>query len=448
MKKLLIIQQDEAYFLFETIRVLENHQSALKDFDYTILVSPESYKAVFQEEAPLLKGITTNVMSVQKENYDVSINLSMKESSWDLHGLIKSQSKIGPYQAPHGLMVPDLWSSYLLTLKTKAPFLTFHLQDVYKNILGIKNLTPSENPRANFNQIAFGMTATNTFPAGEQETFINELVKRYPHIAIKDISEIDLIEDMSQTLYIGPATLEALKFCEAGGKGVFLMGQFQGFNLLPYREGHLFISSRNRPFESQKLLGLIHAELTHTEVPASSPYSLYRNEHENIFGAYLKSLNLSDDNYPFYQSHVVLWNFLLNLFDTNLEITKCSDSQLELLKNHHHVMTKLLRLHDYAMVSIDTIYQEAKSPQADGGKIEGHLKNLRDIDQLCDQISASHSLVRPILDFYRIRRGQNSGETLVDQSQSSYLTYSEEHQALAALHELFSVTLKRNEVNI
>jgi len=100
------------------------------------------------------------------------------------------------------------------------------------------------------------------------------------------------------------------------------------------------------------------------------------------------------------------------------------------------------------MVSVDTVFKATKSNLADADKIQGHLKNLVEIEKISDQISQSHALLRPVLDFYRIRRGQNNGVTLHEQAQHSLLAYSEEHQALQALEELFSVTLRKNEVNI
>lgn len=448
MKKLLIIQQDEAYFLFETIQVLEKYQFNLKDFEITLLADEQALGIVYEHTSPVLNGIITDVQKALAGRYDISVNLSLKDSTWDIHGKIKSISKIGPHMHDGQLMVPDLWSSHLLTLKAKAPFLSFHLQDVYRNILGLRHNLKSETKTGTVRQVAFGMTSTSLFPATEQEAFIEHLTAHFPRLQIKDISEIDLISDVSNTLYIGPATLAALKFCEAGGRGIFLSSNFQGFNLLPYGEDHLFLSSRTKTFKARGLLALVANVIEGKETNTDTEYSIYRTDHENMFGAYLKSYNASDDHYPFYQSHLVLWNFLLNLFDINLEVTQCLPAQITLLKTYHEVLTKFLRLYDYAMVSIDTVYHEAKAEQADVQKIEGHLKNLQEIDVIAEQISASHSLLRPFLDFYRIRRGQNTGETLLEQAQISFLTYSEEHQALRALHELFSVTLKRNEVNI
>lgn len=447
MKKLLIIQQDEAYFLFETIQVIEKNPQAFKDFELTLLVNQSSLGKVFDCTVPVLKGLTTDVNAVLNQKFDISVNLSLAEFSWDIHGEVSSGRKIGMYKSEGQLLVEDLWSSYLLTLKSKAPFLTFHLQDIYKNILGIKSVRLEKSKPFNVKQIAFGMMNPDVFPAEEQEKLVNELARNYPAVSIKDITEIDLVSDLSDSLYIGPANLSALKFCEAGGKGIFLTSCFSGFNLFPYGERHLLISSRNKQFVSSLVQPIVFSEIANTSLP-SSGYSFYRADLANNFGALLESLNPGDDNYPFYQSYVVLWNFLLNLYDAELSVTHCTRAQLELLKTQEEILRKLIRLHDYAMSSIDSIYHESKLQEADHAKIKAHIAKLLEIEEVSEQIAAGQPLLRPVIDFYRIRRGQNQGNNLSEQSQSSFLTYAEEHQALQALHELFSVTLKRNEANI
>jgi hypothetical protein len=447
VKKLLIIQQDDSYFLFETFQVLEKNQTILKDYDVTILVEEISMRKAVQNFHPIVSGVITDSSLLDGKHFDISVNLSLDEASWRLHGAILSDQKIGPYTVDGQTFVNDNWSSFLMTLKAKTPFLTFHLQDIYKNILGFKSVPNLKQKPGSIKQIAFGTCATHLFTADQQEKLLQQIAHTFPYLTLQDISEIDLISDLSQIMYIGPATVDALKFCEAGGRGIFLSSGFQGFNLLPYGTGNLFVSSRGTKFETNLLLPVIENQLKSKSLP-DTKYSLYVTDHENIFGAYLKSLNQSDDTYPIYQSHVVLWNFLLNLFDTNLDVSKCTHSQLELLKLNHEVLRKVLRLHDYAMVSADKIFHESKAKIVNAQIISGHVDNLIEIERLNDQIAATHPMIRPILDFYRIRRGQNTGNTLSEQSQHSYLTYSEEHQALTALDELFSVTLRQNEVNI
>lgn len=447
MKNILIIQRDEAYFLYETIQVLEKNSHFLKDYSVTLLVHESSFNEVYNNSSPIIKGITWNESEVLKTHYDLSVNLSLKEENWDLHGSINSHQKIGPYKKDDQVIVKDLWSTYLMTLKAKAPFLTFHLQDIYRNILGIREFRQQESKKSPIQQIVFGLTSPDLFSAGEQEAFINSISRDYPQIAIIDASEIDDISDMSHTLYVGPTGLPALRICENGGSALLLTGSFQGFNFLPLSEKSLIVSSRNQKIMSSDIIKIVNKTLVH-EIPSDSPYSIYRPDHSVFSGAFLRSLNTTDNSYPFYKAHVVLWNFLLNLSDINLEVSNCNLSQINLLKSNQEVLRKYIRLHEYAMASIDIIYRESKSSQCDANVIEGHLKNLREINQLSSQLAESHPFLRPILDFYHIRHGQNQGTNLSDQSKESLLSYSEEHQVLEALLELISVTIKQNEVSI
>jgi hypothetical protein len=448
LKKLLIIQLDEPYFLFETALMLQRYREALKDFELTLFVDTESFKQIQDGSCTFPQNTTSNIKDISGKNFDLSVNLSLKETSWEIHKDVNSEKKIGSFNHDGLLHVPDQWSSYLLTLKAKAPFLTFHLQDIYKNILGIRKISTPKKNKKTYQQLVFSLCHTSFFSPSEQERFIQNIHQKYPHLSIVDIAEIDPVSDLSHVLYIGPTCLDALKICEDGATGIFLSGKFQGFNLIPHDEGHYFLSSKRQYFMADDLIRFIDAELVQREITGNFPFAIYVTEEENLFGSFLKSINTSDENYPIYQSHVVLWNYLLNLFDIGLEITSCSIEQMEVLRNQKEVLQKLIRLYDYAMSSIDTIHSEARAVSANAESIQGHLKNLQDIEQISDKIAQTHMYLRPVIDFYRIRRGQNTGTTLLEQTQHTFLTYSEEHQALRALLELFTVTLAKNEVSI
>lgn len=448
VKKILVVQLDGPYFLEETFRVLEKFHSAMKDFELTVLVSPVTLREISSTLAPLITGITVDVNKVLSTHYDISFNLSLDESSWELYNKVSSGQKLGFSTRDGQLIVPDHWSTFLLTVKANPPFLTFHLQDIYRNILGIKKMTWTANHHGAVKEIAVGNFNELFLTLDEREKVIKELRSSFPNLIIKNIMDVDLISDLSHTLYIGPSSIDSLRMGEAGARGLYLSRSFQGFNLLPHLGHHYLASTRGQALKSEHLMPLISGIINQGRPQLPSEYSLYEIEHENLFGAYLKDINHSDSTYPFYQSHVVLWNFLLNLFDVNLDIVKCTPEQIDSMKENQRVLTKLLRLHDYALSSVDFLYNEAKSESSRVDKIEGHLKNLREMDEVIDKISVSHPMLRPFLDFYRIRRGQNDGVNLIDQIQHTFLTYSEEHHALTALSELFSVTLRKNEVSI
>lgn len=428
--------------------MLKRHHDALKDFELTILANNESLKQIDKNLLAGFTGLTTEVAKALAMSFDVSANFSLQETAWPLQGQIKAARKLGPSTVDGRLLVPDNWSSYLLTLKARAPFLTFNLQDVYKNILGIKRLQPVMRKNKPLQELVVGLFNPQFMPGQTQEEFIELLAAAFPNFRIKDISEISAQGDYSNALYVGPATFESLKLCDQGARGMFFSSAFQGFNLLPYGEGHYFISTRGQVPSAANFFRIISCEINETDLPEDYPYSVYQFDEENLFGSYLRSLNQSDESYPIYQSHVVLWNFVLNLFDVNLEVIRCSEEQIKLLKAQTEVLVKIIRLYDYAMSSIDIIHQQAKAQESDVNQIQGHAKNLKEIEEITDKISQSHIFLRPILDFYRIRRGQSMGDKLLEQAQDSFLVYSEEHQTLRALLELFTVTLEKNDVTI
>lgn len=447
-KKLLIVQNDSAYFLLETLAVIEKYKSSLKDFSLTILVNQKSLNELSQNSTILISEITTNRETVLKNEYDISFNLSLDEESWSYYSEVKSNNKLGPYLKDKLLCIADIWSTYLVTLKGGAPFLTFHLQDIYRNILGLKARITSDFKHDVFKTIAFDKFNPNLVSGTEYENLVQKIHHNYPLIELRDISEIDPISDLTKVLYVGPATLQSLQLCEGGALGIFFSESFQGFNLLPYGPNHLVVSSNGKIFKADDMFPIIEKRINHQSINLKSVLSIYRTNHEHLYGAYLHSENASDGNYPFYQAHVVLWNFLLSLFDTNLDTIECGQEQQTLIQDHRLVLKKLIRLHTYAINAIETVYKEAREQYSNAEKIDLQLKTQLEIEDLFEKISISFSMLRPFIDFYKIRKGQNDGKTLLEQSQNTLILLSEEHHALLALDELFSVTLKKNEATI
>lgn len=447
VEKLLIIQKDSNYFLYETIQVLENHAKDLKNFELTIIVDEEALKNTSDNILSLKKYFITDNSTVLNQSFDLSVNLSICDEGLELHGKIAATRKIGPYSREGELIVDNYWSTYLLTYKNKAPFLTFHLQDIFKNILGLHRTQSHRHHSSSFNRIAYSTFNTTFFSAVEQEKFIKGLTSLLPGIEILDLDEVDPIEDLSKTLYIGPAHLESLKICNSGANGIFLTSHFAGFNLLPYEGIKLLVSSKGHQFEAKSLLNIFESEFRET-LKVESAFALYRCRKDLFQGNFLSAFKNTDENYPFYQMHVVLWNFLLNLASVNLNILRCSPKQINLLKTEFAVLTKLDRFHEYAMVSANKIHNEARANETNVDVINGHIKNLIEIDNTLEQLAASQQYLRPLLDFYKIKKSQPFGENLIEQTQSIFLSYAEEHQAIKALIELFSVTLRKNEVSI
>lgn len=436
MKKLLIIQTSGPYFLFETLETLMALDESLKSYDLHLLMNEKSLKQLPSTKHQKFLDHSISLEEAQKMDFDISVNLSLEEDSWSLQEKIKATKKLGPAFSEGRVVVPDLWSSFHLTLKSNTPFLTFHLQDLYRNILGVPKRPAKKLSSKQPTVLVIGLFNPDYFPAKELEDFTNGLQRRFPHLEQKDVSEISENQNLDHVLYVGPPHLDALKLCSSGAKGIFVTARFQGLNLLPYQEGHELITTQERGIASQELLPIVSHLVKNEEIPTSSKFGVYKIDQELFYGAYLFNKHGEDRAYPVYQAQVVLWNFLLNLIDIDPSIRALSADQAEVIDSQMEIVTKLTRLHDYALSSLKTIHQEAKAQEAKQDIIQGHLKNLKDMEHTFDLISQGQPLLRALIDFYRIRKGQNEGQTLLQQTQNSIITYTEEHQALEAYGEL------------
>jgi hypothetical protein len=448
VKTLLILQQDSAYFLHETLQTLEKHRFALKDFEVVLLASDQPWAELQEHEYfPALSYVITDAEAALSRNWDVSVNFSLNQESWDLHHQIKSNRKLGPTSINNQLSVNDLWSTYLVTLKSGVPFLTFSLQEIYRRILGIK--VPAPEPqyvRSNSRIVLTSRLNTQILPMVAQQKLFERLGLELG-LKVKDLSEADMVSDLTRYIYIGPPCLEALSLCEQGATAIFLSSNFQGMNLMPHHGKHWLISAEGASFELHMLYPLI-TKIIQRQPPTKPSYPLYELTHGQSCGPFWRACGKSDAHYPIYQSHLVVWSFLLNLQEVTLEPVSCSEEQRSLLNSTGMVLSKLMRLHEYALASLDMIVKEFRKNDVNYEIVEQQLDNLREMDQLFDQIAASNTMLRPFLDFYRIRKGQVPESNLLEQAQETFLTYNEEHQALSALEELFSVTLVKNEVSI
>lgn len=436
VRRILIIQTDDMYFLHETLQVLAANSRDLTDMEVTVLASPKSLDVMEKLGIPLPAGITTDVKKILNSEFDLSFNLSLNEAAWQIHSDVKSEKKAGPFFRGNELAVNGAWAAWFLTFKGNTPFVTFHMREIFRQILGIKKRGVETESAAHAKTLIVGMTSPEFFPKDEQEAFLSGVVRRFPGLQVMDESEVSVDHDHTASLYLGPASMKGLALTESGARAVYIASRFQGLNLLPEKEGTLLVTTSGKKMDAQSLLSVMEIVLKDRKDIQSDHLNVYRLSMENVFGAYLENLSGKEVSYPFYQAHVVLWNYLLALQDVNLDTVSPEPGQIAILDSQLEILTKLIRLHDYAMVSLDDVYKEAKSAEADADKIQKNLTILKEVDDTMDKISASNPFLRPIIDFYKIRKGQIEGETLLERSQNSLLTYSEEHQAMSAFQEL------------
>lgn len=418
--------------------MLEKYFKNISETEITLLAGSASHQAIESQFSDLACKIVYNSPEILSQKFDLAVNLSLTESSWSLMEKIQTHRRLGIYFENEQIRVSDHWSTYLLTLKSPVPFLSFHLEEVFKNILGVKQAPTIADDNFVLQRFVFALSSSKIFPAGEQEAFLNLLAKKFPTIPVLDISEVDS-DDVEGIFYIGPADLQPLMM--SFPRNLLLQRQFQGANLIPGNPTWILTSDK-KLFSAQDLLatlGVIHGEGGET----SSDHSLYTawfNEEEDSF---IQQISGTELNYPFYLAYYVLWSFVLGLKESEPAFPKISADQKEFLRSHLEILKKISRFHEYALASLDILLKEARSPAPDAEVIDGHLENLRQIDETLRKISDSHPMLRPLLDFYHVRRGQTEGAQFKEQIENSLLTYHEEHQAFTAFQELLETLEKR-----
>lgn len=437
MKRILIIQTDGPAFLYSTLKVLEKYFSDLPETEITLLANTASFTALKDHFSDLSVNVVFNALEIQKSNFDIAANLSLIESSWKLLGDIRAKKKLGIYFQQDQVRVSDHWSTYLLTLKSSVPFLSFSLEEIYKNILGATQAPVMDDEDFILKKIIVSLTDTALFPAGEQEAFLNLLAKRFSGVPILDVSEADHTNS-DGVLYIGPSSPQVMTANYA--RNLLLQNRFQGANLVPGSKTWILTSPEKTIMAQEVLEALEFIFDDSHKVPEH--LNLYRSDYEGEGDSFIQSLSGNEAHYPIYLSYFVLWNFVLGLKEFEPPLPELASPQKEFLKNYLEILKKVSRFHTYALASLDILLAEGKSETPDTEIVSGHLENLREIDETLRKISDSHSMLRPLLDFYHIRRGQNDGGNFREQVENSLLTYHEEHQAFQAFQELLE-TLER-----
>lgn len=430
MKRILILQTDGPPFLHATLRVLQKYFSGTEGLEIHLLVTGASLDAL-SVPAPSDVTIHRDPQSLRSLSFEIAVNFSLQEESWALMEKIQTPKRLGIYLEAGEVRVSDHWSTYLLTLKSPVPFLSFHLEEIFKNILGGRRAPPFAEDEFVLERFVFGLSPAQFFSAGEQEAFLNLLTKKFPGIAILDVSEVT-DEDRAGSFYIGPPT--TVTAVQEFPRNLFLEGRFRGTNLMPSTQAWVMTPGETGFTAGGVLETLLSLIENSSELPEN--ISLFRLHYGDEEDSFIEQLRGEELTYPFYLTYHVLWNFVLGLTEREPAFPAVSEAQKEFLRPYLEVSKKISRFHSYALASLDILRSEAAKPRPETEVVEGHLENLRQIDETLRKLSDSHPLLRPLLDFYHIRRGQNDARGFKAQVENSLLTYHEEHQAFVAFQEL------------
>lgn len=435
-KKLLFLQFDEAHFVVETKLFLKRYAHELSHFDI-YLCAPQSKTKIDRN----WKEISTD--QIKNHNFEMILNLSLNEKSWEFAKDLEAPYFVGcRFTETENLQVTGHWSTYLLQLKGGASFLPFHLQDIYKSIVGCKSISLSQE-----------RTWKNEVIYWQCPRFINKDVYRVLIAQLKErYKRWDFIEGQPQAdkigFYIGPATDEVSLWNDQGHRLMILKEHFEGLHFAPTGDHHWLVNPHTKTHDFTEFYKIMIQFCEQLPCKDIKDWEVYQTTQENLFGTTLKPLSETNNNFPFYQFHVVIWQYTLNLFDVNLDVTALSEPQVETMKFYETILNKTTRFLDLILAHLADQIEHFDENNFDIKKFQAAVSEIQEFEEITGKLAQNHPLLRPFFDYYQITRGQSEFTGLKDQISDQMLILSEQSGVLKALLELISMTIQKSSSKI
>lgn len=436
MKKLLFLQLDDAHFVLETKLFLKRYAHELSGYDLYLCTTQNQIS-----DSPTYKIISLE--EIQNHQFEMIFNLSLNEKSWETAKDYSAKYFVGcRYTETENLQVMGHWSTYYLQLKGGTSFLPFHLQDIYKNIVGCKSLALSEEKKWKDEVIYW-----------QCPRFINKDVFFILIAQLKErYKNWEFIEGTPQEnkpgFYLGPAGDQVSLWHDQNHRLFLLKANFEGLHYAPAGDNHWLVNPHQSNPDFTELYKLMIQFCEQLPCKDIKGWEVYQTTQENLFGTSLKALTQTNANFPFYQFHVVIWQYVLNLFDVSLETIQASPKQLETLQFYEEVLTKTSRFQELIVARLADQLEHFDETNFDIKKFQAAISEIQEFEQITSKLAENHPLIRPFLDYYQIQRGQSEFSGLRDQLQDQMLILSEQSGVLKALLELISMTIMNSSSKI
>jgi ADP-heptose:LPS heptosyltransferase len=175
---------------------------------------------------------------------------------------------------------------------------------------------------------------------------------------------------------------------------------------------------------------------------------IYRAE-LNESGYYrLKNMtfNAPDIKDVFRELYRITWSFLLDEVEENLPFPKLTTGTHQALLNSIQGFQHLYELCEFGKRYSKYILQEISADTPDIVKIKGFSKKIDEIDHLKTLLVKTNPYLAPIIDFYRMRKGNLQGENVVELTENSYLVYEECGNVCSVMYELIEKVIAEHKI--
>ncbi len=175
---------------------------------------------------------------------------------------------------------------------------------------------------------------------------------------------------------------------------------------------------------------------------------IYRAEINNNGNYRLKSMtnNAPDSKDVFREMYRITWSFLLDNTDENLPYPRLSTQSHQVLLNSIQGFQHLFELCEFGKKYSKFILQEISAETPDIVKIKNFSKKIDEIDHLKSLLVKTNPNLAPVVDFYKMRKGNLQGENIVELTENSYLVYEECGNVCSVMYELIEKVIAEHKI--
>jgi len=175
---------------------------------------------------------------------------------------------------------------------------------------------------------------------------------------------------------------------------------------------------------------------------------IYRAEFNETGYYNLKSMtfNAPDIKDVFRSLYRITWSFLLDNADENLPFPKLTQQTHQVLLNSIQGFQHLYELCEFGKKYTKFILQEISATTPDVAKIKDFSKKIDEVDHLKSLLINTNPHLAPVVDFYRMRKGNLQGENVVELTEHSYMVYDECGNVCSVMYELIEKVIAEHKI--
>ena len=149
-------------------------------------------------------------------------------------------------------------------------------------------------------------------------------------------------------------------------------------------------------------------------------------------------IDVSDIFRTFYK---ITWSFVLNDMEDNYPFPKLTQNSHRDLLDALTGLQHLFELSEFGQRYSRFILEEISSSTPSIAKIKEFSKKIDEIDQLQAMVQKTSPYLAPIIDYFKVRKGNLFGDNIVKLTESSYYVFEENAHLSSVMYELVQNTI-------